>query len=72
MGFGAWWHWVIVIGVVAQLFGGKGKLTGLMGDAAKGIKSFQEGLKGESKVEDQAPSTPLPRTETKTEDKIVS
>lgn len=72
MGFGAWWHWVIVIGVVALLFGGKGKLSGLMGDAAKGIKAFQEGLKGESKAEDQAAATPLPRTETKTEDKIVS
>ena len=73
MGSFSWIHWVIVIGVAALLFGGRGKLSSLMGDAAKGIKAFQDGLKGEdSKVEDQAEAKPLPRTETKTEDKIVS
>ena len=41
------WHWVIVIVVVALLFGGRGKLSGLMGDAAKGIRAFKEGLKGD-------------------------
>ncbi len=38
------WHWLIV-GVVAMLlFGGKGKISDLMGDVAKGIKSFKRGL----------------------------
>lgn len=65
------WHWLIVLGIVAVLFGGRGKLSSLMGDAAKGIRAFQDGLKGDgAKVEDD-PAKPLPRTETE-KDKIVS
>lgn len=61
MGGLSWIHWVLVIGVVALLFGGRGKLSGLMGDAAKGIKAFRDGLKneGEEKVEEEV-ATPLP------------
>ncbi|HYE46578.1 MAG TPA: twin-arginine translocase TatA/TatE family subunit [Caulobacter sp.] len=72
-GFGSWWHWIILIALVALLFGGRGKLSGLMGDAAKGIRAFRDGLKGddEPKVDDK-PATPLPRTETAEKDKIVS
>lgn len=44
MGFGAWWHWVLLLGVALVLFGGKGKVSDLMGDVAKGIKSFKKGL----------------------------
>ena len=40
-------HWLIVIGVGAVLFGGRGKLSGIMGDAAKGIRAFKDGLKDE-------------------------
>ena len=47
MGSMSWIHWVIVIAVVALLFGGRGRLSGLMGDAAKGIRAFRDGLKGE-------------------------
>ena len=43
------WHWLILAVVVAVFFGGKGKLSGLMGDAAKGIKAFKDGLKDEDK-----------------------
>ena len=38
------WHWLIVAVVVAVVFGGKGKLSSIMGDAAKGIMGFKEGL----------------------------
>ncbi len=38
------WHWLIVGGVVLLLFGGKGKISDIMGDFAKGIKSFKKGL----------------------------
>jgi sec-independent protein translocase protein TatA len=41
------WHWLILLAVVALLFGGRGKLSGIMGDAAKGIKEFKNGLKDE-------------------------
>jgi sec-independent protein translocase protein TatA len=44
MGAFAWWHWVILLVVVLVLFGGKGKVSDLMGDVAKGIKSFKKGL----------------------------
>jgi len=44
------WHWLIVLVVVALLFGGRGKLSGLMGDAAKGIRAFKDGLKEEDQT----------------------
>ena len=40
-------HWLIVIGVAAVLFGGRGKLSSIMGDAAKGVRAFKDGLKDE-------------------------
>ena len=54
-------HWIIIGAVVLLLFGGRGKLSGLMGDAAKGIRAFREGLKGDEH-ETPAP-TPLPKSE---------
>ena len=43
-------HWPIILAVLALLvvFGGGGKLSGFMGDAAKGIKAFRDGLKDEA------------------------
>lgn len=39
------WHWLLVIGVGVLLFGGKGKISSVMGDFAKGIKAFKAGMK---------------------------
>ena len=61
MGFGSWWHWVVVIVLVLLLFGGRGKLSGLMGDAAKGIRAFKDGLKGDD--HDSGKAEALPRSE---------
>ncbi len=44
MGSMSIWHWIIVGGVLLLLFGGKGKVSDLMGDFAKGIKSFKKGM----------------------------
>ncbi len=44
MGFGSIWHWVIVLVIVLLLFG-SGKISNIMGDVAKGIKSFKKGMK---------------------------
>lgn len=44
MGSFSWWHWAILLVVVLVMFGGKGKVSDLMGDVAKGIKSFKKGL----------------------------
>ncbi|MGE3475923.1 MAG: twin-arginine translocase TatA/TatE family subunit [Rhodospirillaceae bacterium] len=52
MGFGSIWHWVIVLVVVLLLFG-SGKISGIMGDVAKGIKSFKKGMKDD---DDETPT----------------
>ena len=44
MGSMSIWHWIIVLAVGLLLFGGRGKISELMGDFAKGIKSFKKGL----------------------------
>ena len=48
MGTFSIWHWLIVLAVVLILFGGRGKIPALMGDIAKGIKSFKKGMKEEA------------------------
>ncbi|MCP5368470.1 MAG: twin-arginine translocase TatA/TatE family subunit [Hyphomicrobiales bacterium] len=45
MGTFSIWHWLIVLAVVLVLFGGKGKISSLMGDFGKGLKSFKKGMK---------------------------
>ncbi len=40
-------HWIIVGAVLLLLFGGRGKISDVMGDVAKGIKSFKKGLSDE-------------------------
>jgi sec-independent protein translocase protein TatA len=46
MGSFSIWHWLIVLVVVLLLFG-RGKIPELMGDMAKGIKSFKKGMSDE-------------------------
>ena len=53
-------HWVIVLLVVMLLFGG-GRISGLMGDVAKGIKSFKKGMADDD--EDAKPAKPATRIE---------
>ena len=63
------WHWLIVGLVVLLLFGGRGKLSGLMGDAAKGVKAFRDGLKDEDKTDGPSDGvSSLPRTDAEKED----
>ena len=38
------WHILILAVVALVLFGGRGKISDLMGDVGKGIKSFRQGL----------------------------
>jgi sec-independent protein translocase protein TatA len=38
------WHWLIVGAVLLLVFGGRGKISEMMGDVAKGIKSFKKGM----------------------------
>jgi len=44
MGSLSWVHWLLVAVVVLLLFGGRGKISELMGDFATGIKAFEKGM----------------------------
>ena len=46
MGSFSIWHWMIVLVIVLLVFG-RGKIPELMGDVAKGIKSFKKGMSDE-------------------------
>ena len=56
MGSFSIWHWLIVIILVLLLFG-RGRISDMMGDIGKGMKSFKQGLN-----EDEAakPAEPKP------------
>jgi len=55
MGALSLWHWLIIIVVLVLLFGGRGRLSNVMGDFAKGVKAFKSGMK-----EEQATAGPQP------------
>ncbi len=65
MGLSAW-HLLILALVALLVFGGSGRISSIMGDMAKGIKSFKKGL-SEDEVEEK-PDTPkvIDQTATKT------
>lgn len=58
MGSFSIWHWLIVLVVVLLLFG-RGKISELMGDFAKGIKSFKKGLSEDEKAEEEPKVDPV-------------
>lgn len=60
MGAFSIWHILAIVVVALLLFGGRGKISGIMGDTAKGIRAFRDGLKGEDEV---AEVKPLPKDE---------
>ena len=68
MGSMSIWHWLILLVIVMLLFGA-GKVPKLMGDMAKGVKAFKEGLKdideSSSKPREAAPTAQVPPPETK-------
>jgi sec-independent protein translocase protein TatA len=47
MGSFSIWHWLIVLAVVLLLFGGKNKISALMGDFGKGLSAFKKGVSGD-------------------------
>ena len=58
------WQIAIVVVIVVLLFG-RGKISSLMGDVAKGIKSFKKGMSDNS---DQTSSIASPAEETSNKD----
>ena len=57
MGTFSIWHWLVVLAVVLILFGGGGKISRLMGDFGKGLKSFKKSLKEEDGEAAESTST---------------
>lgn len=57
MGFGSIWHWIIVLIVVLVLFG-RGRVSEIMGDFGKGIKSFKQGMADEATPPAPPPAAP--------------
>jgi sec-independent protein translocase protein TatA len=50
MGGASIWHW-IVVGLIVMLLFGRGKISEMMGDVAKGIKAFKKGMTDEETAE---------------------
>ena len=57
MGSFSVWHWLIVLAVVLLLFGGRGKISQLMGDFGKGLNAFKKGV-GAAPEEATSPAQP--------------
>jgi sec-independent protein translocase protein TatA len=51
------WHLLILALVALLIFGGSGRISSIMGDMAKGIKSFKKGL-SDDEDEDQPKESP--------------
>ena len=70
----SWWQIMIVLLLFVLLFG-RGKISDLMGDVAKGIKSFKSGLAdeendgAETKVIEQETEVPPSKTSTRKKQK---
>jgi sec-independent protein translocase protein TatA len=69
MGGFSLWHWLIV-GLVVLLLFGKGRFSDMMGDVAKGLKSFKKGMSEEEapasaprQIEAPTASAPAPAAE---------
>lgn len=48
------WHW-LVVGIIVLLLFGKGRFSDMMGDVAKGMKSFKKGMSEEDEAPKAAP-----------------
>ncbi len=59
MGGASIWHW-IVVGLIVMLLFGRGKISEMMGDVAKGIKAFKKGM-----TEDEAAKAETPPADPK-------
>jgi sec-independent protein translocase protein TatA len=62
---------ILIVAVVVILLFGRGKISGMMGEVASGIKAFQKGMKDEDKPADRiesANSTEARQTDTTRKD----
>jgi len=47
------WQLLIILAIVLLLFGGRGKISAIMGDFGKGLRNFKTGMKGPEEDADQ-------------------
>lgn len=73
MGGFSLWHWIVVLIIVLILFG-RGRVSEIMGDFGKGIKSFKQGMGEDEKpaappaqIPQQQPAVPASETEASSE-----
>ena len=50
------WTGIIIIAILIVILFGKGKISSIMGDLAKGIKSFKKGMSDENSSEKNDPN----------------
>ena len=72
MGFTSIWHWIIVLAVVLILFARPGKISGIMGDFGKGLRSFKEGVKPEEAEEEAEERLPPKKVAKKPAKKVAA
>ena len=60
MGFGSPIHWII-LGIIAIVLFGGGRFPSMMGDVAKGLKSFKRGMADEDEEQAKPPVAPAAR-----------
>ena len=48
------WTGIIIIAILVVILFGKGKISSIMGDLAKGIKSFKKGLSDDNSDNDKS------------------
>ena len=51
------WHWLVVGAIVLLVFGGRNKISDMMGDVAKGIKAFKRGMSEEDTADAKSDAT---------------
>ena len=57
MGGTSIWHW-LVVGIIVLLLFGRGKISEMMGDVAKGIKAFKKGMTEDEAAKADAAADP--------------
>ena len=71
MGGFSLWHWLIV-GIIVLLLFGKGRFSDMMGDVAKGLKSFKKGMSEDEAADGTTTIQPAPRLETRSAADIIA
>jgi len=59
------WSGAIIVAVLIVLLFGRGKISSIMGDVAKGLKSFKKGMADDTSTPEQSKNIPSEDTSNK-------